>query len=184
MYQGKLLIAHPNLPSRSVFYKTVIYVYSHTETGTAGLILNTPSTRPLQDIFAENDFYLDRNKALYQGGPVGENVLIMLHSDDWNLSNHTQFVKNTGYALSSDLRMLHEISVHNEPAYWRMFVGLCGWDSGQLEAEISGKYPYGPEHSWLIADATDELIFGYSGKLQWEKALEKSSQQIVDQLFS
>ena len=44
---GKLLIAHPNLPSDNWFNRTVIYVYNESpQQGTLGVTLNVPTNIP------------------------------------------------------------------------------------------------------------------------------------------
>ena len=177
---GKLLIAHPNVEAENIFAKTVIYVYQHdSEQGSLGVILNKCSRFRITDICAEkNIVFGDTTKRVYHGGPVNPQALVLLHSDDWYSTNTVGAGNNL--CVSSDNNMLGKISNGDEPAYWRLFGGMCGWAPGQLEAELSGQWPYRPENSWLTADANDSLIYDYDGKAQWTNLVEISSQQMFD----
>lgn len=177
---GKLLIAHPNVEKENIFSKTVIYVYQDSpDQGSLGVILNKPSRFRITDVCAEkNIIFGDTTKRVYHGGPVNQQALVLLHSHEWFSENTADAGK--GLAVSSDNTMLTKIGSGNEPAYWRLFGGMCGWAPGQLEAELSGQWPYRPENSWLTADANDSLIYDYDGKAQWTNLVEISSQQMFD----
>ena len=86
-------------------------------------------------------------------------------------------------AVSSDNLMFEKLSMGDEPMYWRLFGGMCGWAPGQLDAEMKGEWPYRPENSWLIADATDTFIFSQEGDKQWQMAFELSGNQMFDQYW-
>lgn len=182
MYTGKILIAHPNLPRSNPFSKTVIYIYDHHSRGSAGLCLNIQSDTPVSEVCREHNIEYPYNHKIYQGGPVSERALLLLHSSDWSCGN-TQNVKGHSYAISSDVGMLSSLSMGSTPAYWRLFAGMCAWGKGQLEMELKGEAPFRPENSWLTAEANDTIMFRYNGVKQWEKALELSSQQMIDQFF-
>ena len=177
---GKLLIAHPNVEKENIFARTVIYLYQDDpEQGSLGVILNKPSRFRISDVCAEkNIVFGDTTKRVYHGGPVNQQALVLLHSDDWQSANTANAGNNL--CVSSDNTMLEKIATGNEPAYWRLFGGMCGWAPGQLDAELSGQWPYRPENSWLIAQANDELVYDYDGKAQWTNLVETSSQQMFD----
>ena len=182
-YMGKLLIAHPNVEKENIFCKTVIYVYQDSpDQGSLGVILNKPSRFRISDVCAEkNIIFGDTTKRVYHGGPVNQQALVLLHSNDWSSQNTADAGNNL--CVSSDNTMLEKIGSGNQPAYWRLFGGMCGWAPGQLQAELTGQFPYRPEHSWLIANATDDLIYGYDGRGQWSNLVETSSQQMFDKYF-
>jgi|SRR6056300_779417 len=179
-YHGKLLIAHPNVEKENIFAKTVIYIYQDdNEQGSVGVILNKASRFKITDICAEkNIVFGDTTKKVYHGGPVNGQALVLLHSNEWQSLNSAPAGNNL--SVTSDNVMLEKIATGDEPAYWRLFAGMCGWAPGQLEAELTGQWPYRPENSWLIADADDSLIYDYDGKSQWTNLVETSSQQMFD----
>ena len=157
-YAGKLLIAHPNLETINPFYRSVVYVLQDDKDGTQGLILNKPSDFNVAKLFNSKgyDFPLTKETIRF-GGPVRGNIVVMLHSDGW-YSSSTDYIRN-GVALSCDDLMLEKMSMGNVPRQWRMFMGLAAWAPGQLHMEMTGRFPYTPEHSWLIADAVPSIIF-------------------------
>jgi putative AlgH/UPF0301 family transcriptional regulator len=79
--------------------------------------------------------------------------------------------------------MLEKMATGNEPGLWRMVVGICSWSPGQLELELSGKYPYRPENSWLTVKANRSIMFEHDGDKQWQKAMDLSSKTMLDNFF-
>jgi len=180
---GKLLIAHPNLPSDNWFHRTVIYIYAEKpKDGTLGICLNMNGSYSLKQLcYDKGIIYPDSNTNINIGGPVSRSSIIMLHTDEW--SSHNTIEAGDSYSLSSDIAMFERLSLGDQPGYWKIFAGLCAWGPGQLDLELSGKFPYKNENSWLTAKATDDIIFNYDGEDQWKKAIELSSQQMIDSLF-
>lgn len=180
---GKLLIAHPNLRPTDWFHKSVIYIYSDDpKQGTLGLLLNRPTNYSLKEFCNQQGvLYPEGVTMISCGGPLNRNSVILLHTDEWHSGNTTTAGPN--YKISSDQQMFDRLSIGEQPAYWRMFVGICGWKPGQLEKELSGQPPYRPENSWLTATANDHIMFMYDGEEQWTQALELSSQQMIDSFF-
>lgn len=180
---GKLLIANPNVPSDNPFAKSVIYIYNdHPLKGSTGVILNKPSSTTVQEMcYDQRIAYHQTNHKVHIGGPVNPQALVLLHTDEWQ-SQNTVYASNT-LCISSDKLMFLKLSQGDEPAYWRMFVGYSGWAPKQLDMELTGQAPYDKLSRWLTAEANDDIIFGYDGVDQWNKALELCSQQTVDQWF-
>jgi putative transcriptional regulator len=179
---GKLLVAHPNLPDDDWFRKTVIYIYSENEQGTLGVALNVETTTTTKKLcYDKGILYPSEHPRIYKGGPVVEQNILMLHSDEWSSRNTTH--AGPRYRLSSDTVMLERLSMGDQPAYWRLLLGLCAWAPGQLDLELSGQFPYTAENSWLICDANDDIMFNYSGEEQWKAAVELCSHQMINQFF-
>jgi putative transcriptional regulator len=179
---GKLLIAHPNLHIDNPFYKSVIFVLDDGPDGTQGLILNKPSEFPVSQFFRQKGFEIPYNKeTLRWGGPVRSNIVVMLHSQEW-MSSSTDYIQS-GVALSCDDFMIEKMASGNAPNFYRMFMGLSAWAPNQLDMELAGKFPYTAENSWLIADADPNIIFDYDSQRQWEKALARSSQEMINNFF-
>ena len=179
---GKLLVAHPNLPETDWFRKTVVYIYSDTHEHTLGITLNVETSTTINRLcYDKGIIYPDSHTRVNKGGPVSESAILMLHSDDW-IGNNT-ISAGPGYRLSSDNNMLERLSLGDEPAYWRMCLGLSAWAPGQLDLEIAGEFPYSKSNSWLICDANDDIIFNYNGDEQWRAAVDLCSQQIINNYF-
>lgn len=182
-YQGKVLISHPNCPKDSPFYKSVIFIYQdNPRTGTLGVIVNKPSKYKVQDVCAEkNIIFKNSTHHIFHGGPVNPNALILLHTNEWSSDNTTPIHERL--AISSDNAMLELISQGREPKEWRLFGGISGWSQGQLNQEMSGKWPYRPENSWLIADIDANFLFKVPFKHQWNEACALAGNQMFDQYF-
>ena len=180
---GKLLIAHPNVPTGTIFHRAVIYLYQDKDDeGSIGVIINKPSKFTIKDVCEDKGIeYPWTKKVIYHGGPVTQNALVLLHTNDWSSQNTATGGLNL--AVSSDNLMFEKLSMGDEPMYWRLFGGMCGWAPGQLDAEMKGEGPYRPENSWLIADATDTFIFSQEGDKQWQMAFELSGNQMFDQYW-
>jgi len=178
--QGKLLIAHPRLSRSDWFHKTVVYLYEHSHIfGASGLVLNIPSKLSVADLCQEHDIeYPWANEKIYAGGPVTPGNVIMLHTGEWHSSN-TGLV-STDYSITSDYNMFGKIAQGDQPYYWRMFAGVAAWAPGQLEQELEGEPPSRREHSWLLADPNDDIIFQTDGDNQWQAALDLSAKQLFD----
>lgn len=179
---GSLLIAHPNLPKGNPFYRTVIYIYNDNPGGTTGLILNKPTTYPLYKILRGYGFPGDNIIGqVYFGGPVTEHKLHLIHSSDWYSKSTLPVDSNV--SITSDSFMIEKLATGFGPREWRMTGGICAWQAGQLNLEISGKPPYRPENSWLTATANHAIVFDHDGEEQWKKAVQLSSEQMIDSFF-
>ena len=180
---GKLLIANPTMPNENPFAKSVIYIHSdNSQYGTSGVILNKPSHTTVQELFFDHRAtYPSSIPLVHIGGPVNKTAIVLLHTDDWQSQNTAAAGNNL--LVSSDKFMFIKMSQGNEPIYWRMMIGLSCWSPGQLDMEINGQFPYNKTHQWLTIDPTEDIIFGYDGEDQWNKALEHYSHQKIDQWF-
>ena len=177
---GSILVAHP-LITANFFAKTVVFVYEHsTEGGAQGVILNRPLDFALHSLFAQRGYTFSSVEPVYKGGPVNERAVVMLHTPEWYSANTI----SAGCAsVSSDTFMIDKMATLNMPNSWRMLAGICGWASGQLEAEIQGKIPGLHYPSWLTAQAKPSILFECSGEEQYTAALALCSQQWIDQVF-
>ena len=179
---GKLLIAHPNLPKGNPFKQSVIYVYEDNANGTVGVVLNFHSNSTVSELCNQKGIiFPDQSHNLHKGGPVNEQAILMLHTNEWQ--SHNTSAAGPGLNITSDNIMFNKIALGDQPAYYRIFAGMAAWQPGQLDMELKGQFPYKPENSWLLADANDSIIFEYDGDKQWQKAVELSSSQMIEQYF-
>lgn len=180
---GKLLIAHPNLPKDNWFHKTVVYIYADdVEKGTLGIALNVKTSLSIKNLCSKKGIiYADADKSAYKGGPVAETSIMLFHSNEW--SNANTITAGPNFSLTSDDTMFERISLGDCPACWKVIIGISGWAPGQLDLELSGNFPYTSANSWLTAEANDSIMFDYDGETQWKKALELSSNQMIDHYF-
>jgi putative transcriptional regulator len=180
---GKLLIAHPNLNEDDWFYRTVVYIYSDSpDQGTLGLTLNVPTTMTVKGLCKQKGvIFPSEYNQVHKAGPVNETSILLLHSADWHGKNTIK--AGNGYKLTSDNTMFERLSLGDEPAYWRMMMGLAVWQPNQLDMELAGTFPYKSSNSWLVCDATDDILFNYTSETQWKAAVELCSQQMLETFF-
>ena len=174
-YEGKLLVAHPNLTGW--FARTVIFVYQDDRNqGTMGLVLNKPTRIKVADIINEKGFFYNGTEHVYKGGPVNENAVFLLHEDNFYASNTFQ-IGNSGLAITSDQLMMEKLSIGDYPVGWRMMTGVAAWAPGQLQQEMNSL------HGWLTCDANNSIVFDKDGERQWNKALQLCANQTIDSYF-
>jgi putative transcriptional regulator len=175
-FRGKLLIAKPNVMRDPHFAKSVVYIYEQTDKVCVGLVLNKPSYMNVGDIQTMRGVHNSgANGHLYRGGPVSEQSLMLLHTDDWYSSNTIQATH--GNAISSDELMLEKMEHNNMPKCWRLMSGMSTWLVPQLQAEI---YKH---KAWLVVEPNQEIFYNFDEEDQWQAGINLASSRLMDQLF-
>ena len=175
---GHILVAPPRIIDRR-FNNSVIYLVSHTEAGAWGLMLNKSSNHDNHAVLARARIDVpDLLGKAYGGGPVNTTSIHFLHTAE-TLSMETVVGPYGGVCSSGDHSFLTELMVGHIPRKFRMFVGMCSWAPGQLEGELTGTPPWNPDHSWLTAPASEEIVFDYDGMDQWAAGVEYCAQHTV-----
>ncbi|MEE8368381.1 MAG: YqgE/AlgH family protein, partial [Thermoanaerobaculia bacterium] len=88
--KGKLLVASEGLHDPN-FEKTIVLLLNHDESGTLGLVLNRPSSVPLERLLPDFEGLGDdeaRAHSLFVGGPVEIHKISMLFSTRREHSDH------------------------------------------------------------------------------------------------
>jgi len=152
---GRLLIAEPFL-SDPGFSRTVILLCEHNENGTVGFVLNKPSAHRLKDLLPE---IVSPVLPVFDGGPVQKDTLHMLHAMPGEMGGHEVLPGVYWGASYEDLNRVMQAAPQ-----LKTFLGYSGWDVGQLDAELE-------QGSWLVADASKELIFDVQPGLVWQSAI-------------
>jgi len=175
-FRGKLLIAKPNVMKDPHFAKSVVYIYEQTDKVCVGLVLNKPSYMNVGDIQTMRGVHNSGAAGhLYRGGPVSEQSLMLLHTDDWYSTNTIQATH--GNAISSDELMLEKMEHNNMPKCWRLMSGMSTWLVPQLQAEI---YKH---KAWLVVEPNQEIFYNFDEEDQWQAGINLASSRLMDQLF-
>ena len=163
-YRGKILVATPALDTDKMFRQSVVFLYEDKAETIFGLVLNKPSKLTIGDACKLSNFQLDHStidnqQKLYAGGPVGQENIVLLHSNEWQSTNTHQVAYNL--AVSSDRLMVEKLQMGNVPKDYKMFSGVSTWHPRQLAMEMH----YG---SWLeITDPEPHMFFTKEGKAGW-----------------
>ncbi len=124
----------------SFFEHTTILLVKHNEAGSIGFVTNKSFEKSLHELI---EFNHSKPFPLMDGGPVDRDHLFVLHKrpdliiggeqmpNGLYLGGHMEQVIeaiNTGAANKQEIQL---------------FIGYCGWDVGELEAEVE-------EGSWTL----------------------------------
>ena len=175
-FKGKLLVAKPHVMKDPHFAKSVVYIYEQTDKVCIGLILNKPSYMNVADIQQmRGEPNSGAKGSLYRGGPVSEQSLLLLHTDDWMSTNTIRATH--GNCISSDELMLEKIAHNNLPKCWRLMSGMSTWLVPQLQSEI---YKH---KAWLVVEPNQEIFYNYDEEDQWEAGINLASKRLIEDFF-
>ena len=151
------LIAMPSMDD-PVFDGTVIYICEHNEHGAMGLVINRPTDITVAELFDRIDLQLEvipnshplSKKNVLFGGPVHSDRGFVLHAPMGEFSSSLEVTDEISFTTSRDV--LEMIASGEAPERLLLSIGYAGWDSGQLEQEIS-------DNGWLTVLADPSVLF-------------------------
>ena len=130
----------------TVFEKATVFISEYNERGATGFILNKPFGRRLNEL---EEFKDSPAFPIYEGGPVDQEHLFFVHRRP-ELAAGGEAV-NGIYTGGDFKQAVTAIKAHTlTPADAKILLGYCGWDAGELEAEIA-------EGSWV--EVKDGKVF-------------------------
>ena len=148
--QAGLFLKSTDVLSDAVFSQATIYIAEYNAQGALGFVLNKPFGRSLHEL---EEFHHSPHFPLYEGGPVDQEHLFFLHRRP-DLIEEGALVGTGVYYGGNFKQAVAGINDKSLAASdIKIFVGYCGWDAGELEAEIE-------EGSWEIIEGTNEMVFG------------------------
>ena len=154
------------------FKNTVIIMLENSEKGALGLVINKPlSSIPLSSLIYKSRDATNKQKELYNvkipvywGGPVNENKILILHSQEYK-NETTKNFKNL--SISSDYKILFEIADKKGPKKSLVILGISSWGPGQLEGEME-------IDGWVLSEINTDLIFEMDNSKKWLNAINSS----------
>ena len=117
------------------FYNSLIYVFEHNQQGALGIVMNKVIPISENIIFKSLKINADVDrKNLLNGGPVDMNKLFVIHNE----SAHKESLRvPSGLCLTSSIDVIESIGNGSFSKSYRLALGYCGWDAGQLDYEAS-----------------------------------------------
>lgn len=149
-YQGKILSSTSSMDDPN-FGSSVIFIAEHNEQGALGFMMNKVFERALNELV---EFSSSPAFPLYEGGPVDQEHLYFVHRRSDLIPGGTAIIDDI--YLGGDFRKaLQQINNKNlTSGDIKIFIGYCGWDTGDLEAEIA-------EGSWEVKEPDVDSLFGH-----------------------
>ena len=125
----------------SFFEDTTILIVQHNEEGSTGFVTNKSFGKSLHEL---NEFNHSKPFPLMDGGPVDRAHLFVLHKRP-DLIEGGEKVSNGLYLGGNMEQVIEAINTGSaNQQEIQLFIGYCGWDVGELEAELE-------EGSWTIS---------------------------------
>jgi putative transcriptional regulator len=160
--KGRILISEPFLMD-NYFKRSIVLITEHSGEGTVGFVLNKPVNMKVNEIVT--DFpAIDAIVSL--GGPVQTNTLHYIHTLGDIIPNSIKVIENIYWGGEFDMikRLLESGILNNDNI--RFFLGYSGWQSNQLEDELS-------DNAWVVADISPVEIMSPMNKFFWNKTLNR-----------
>lgn len=148
--QAGLFLKSTDALNDTVFSHVTIFITESNAKGALGFVLNKPFDRSLNEL---EEFKYSIDFPLYEGGPVDQEHLFFIHQRPDLIEEGTRVGNGIYYGgnFSQAVDGINDKSLTANDI--KIFVGYCGWDAGELEAEIE-------EGSWAIIEGDHEMIFG------------------------
>ena len=168
--KGTLLIAEPTLIGDVSFNRSVILLVEHNKDGSIGFILNKPSEYYINDLVIE----IKVPFKIYNGGPVEKNNLYFIHKVPHLIEKSIKISNGIYWGGNFDkmAELINDKIITDKDI--RFFLGYSGWDSLQLNSELSLK-------SWVVTrnKYKSDIIQKSYHSLWKEKMLELGGDYII-----
>ncbi|MBF0287875.1 MAG: YqgE/AlgH family protein [SAR324 cluster bacterium] len=159
-----LLVAMPSLKD-PYFEKSVILLCNYTPESAFGLVVNNPSSIRIKDIIVSDlEFKDNLNSPLLLGGPVQQESLWAIHSEDFSCDTTSQV--SPDISISGIHEVLGALAREEGPNHYHLGCGYAGWAPGQLDREIE-------EGAWWLTSLETEFVLDIPYSERWESILKK-----------
>ncbi len=125
----------------SFFEHTTIILVEHDEKGSLGFVTNKPFGKSLHELI---EFNHAKPFPLMDGGPVDREHLFVLHRRPDLIDGGKQILNGQylGGNMEQVIEAINKFGVNEQEI--QLFIGYCGWDLGELQAEVE-------EGSWIVS---------------------------------
>lgn len=158
--QGSIILSTALL-NNTFFEEAAVVITELNEQGAIGYVFNRLFPRSFNEL---EEFNYSIPVPLFAGGPVQTDMLYFMHCRadliDGSERVDGDVYMNGDFKKAVQLLNNGKLSIHEV----RLFIGYCGWDAGELEAEIA-------EGSWVVTNAPAAFVFSTAETGQWNKLL-------------
>ena len=168
--KGKLLIAEPSITGDVSFNRSVVLLAEHNDEGSVGFILNKPLEYDISDLISE----IKVPFKVFNGGPVEQDNLYFIHKVPELIEGSIEISDGIywGGDFEKTIELLNSEAITENDI--RFFLGYSGWDSLQLDQELSSK-------SWVVVkNEYESNIIQKSASAFWkEKMVELGGDYLI-----
>ena len=167
--RGRILVASERLEGTR-FERSVILLMQDDEKGTFGVALNKPANENVRSAWEKltGSDEFDEN-SIVAGGPM-QGPVFALHQDP-SLGD----LKMTGgLYVAAQVEKLQQL-IHQVDSPYRIFVGIAGWKSGQLESELDSGF-------WYALPMDVETIFD-DPQWMWDYCIQEYGRQKIAEII-
>lgn len=168
--KGKLLIAEPSITGDVSFNRSVVLLAEHNDEGSVGFILNKPLEYDISDLITE----IKVPFKVFNGGPVEQDNLYFIHKVPDLIEGSIEISDGIywGGDFEKTIELINSETITEDDI--RFFLGYSGWDSLQLDQELSSK-------SWVVVQNEYESnIIQKSASAFWkEKMVELGGDYLI-----
>jgi putative transcriptional regulator len=159
---GSILLSEPFMWDENFRRTVILLCRHHSVEGTSGLILNKPVKLELEDLL--ESFPKGFGGKLYLGGPVGTDMIQILHTMGDKLTGSHKMCD--GVYWGGDFNQLKKLIRQGEITnkHIRFYIGYSGWDAKQLQDELK-------DNSWIISQSRHAYIFDGEPDYLWKKIM-------------
>ena len=171
---GDLLVATPALLDPN-FERSVVLVLDSDEDGALGVILNRPSTVPVEEILPGWSRLARPPDVLFRGGPVATDSALAVGASVTHATD--QDGEPVGFRRLYDDIGIVDLDTPTEIAgpalsHLRIFAGYAGWSADQLVAEIESG-------SWYVVPSLAADLFGADPEGLWTRVLRRQPGELA-----
>jgi len=169
---GSLLVAMPGLTDPT-FAGAVVYVLDHSDTGTLGVVLGSPSQVEIRDVLPGWVDLAVAPAVFHVGGPCETDTALCLARCPGPAPG-----PDSGLRPVADGIHLVDLDVDPEPLAGlvqglRVFAGYAGWSPGQLAGELA-------EGAWAcLPGSPDDVLAEVSGPELWRTVLGRQTGRLA-----
>jgi len=138
---GKILISTPTMDDAG-FRDAAVFIVEHNGNGALGFVINKIFERRLNELV---EFSSSPAFPLFDGGPVDKEHLYFIHKHNDLIPGGVRVSEDMYYGGDFKKVIAYINSKTLTTSDIKIFIGYCGWDKGDIEAEIA-------EGSWTVKD--------------------------------
>lgn len=147
--RGSLLVAKPTVEDSCFKRSVIVLVDNDTDKGSMGLIANLNTGYVLSDVI--NDVPGGGEIPLYLGGPVGTNMLFLLHRlGPEAIPGSVQVSRGLWFGGDFEALRSYMATGGQVAGLVKFVMGYSGWEAGQLSSELD-------RHDWAVLKGADPV---------------------------